>query len=60
MLRTQSLSHVVDGVSEEPPLSELSKIQQVTQNKESEEILRAAWCYFLSLDATVKIPLLIL
>ncbi|XP_042953793.1 uncharacterized protein LOC122290252 isoform X3 [Carya illinoinensis] len=58
MLHTQSPSQVVDGVLEEPPISELSKIQQVTQNKEREKILRAAWCYFLCLDATVKIPLL--
>lgn len=60
MLHTQSPSQVVDGVLEEPPISELSKIQQVTQNKEREKILRAAWCYFLCLDATVKIPLLML
>ncbi|KAG2675930.1 hypothetical protein I3760_12G028400 [Carya illinoinensis] len=52
MLHTQSPSQVVDGVLEEPPISELSKIQQLTQNKEREKILRAAWYYFLCLDAT--------
>ncbi|KAG6633149.1 hypothetical protein CIPAW_12G028400 [Carya illinoinensis] len=39
----------------EDPVTESPK---VTQNKEREKILRAAWCYFLCLDATVKIPLL--
>ncbi|KAF5476767.1 hypothetical protein F2P56_003471 [Juglans regia] len=60
MLRTQSPRQVVNGVlGEEPPLREISETQHGTENKERGEILRATWCYFLGLDATVKIPLLI-
>ncbi|XP_059443735.1 uncharacterized protein LOC132175724 isoform X2 [Corylus avellana] len=60
MLRTQSPSQVGDGVlGGEPPLREMSESQHDTQKKERGEILKAAWCYFLGLDAAVKIPLLI-
>lgn len=61
MLRTQSPRQVVNGVfGEEPPLREISETQHGIQNKERGEILRRAWCYFIGLDATIKIPLLIL
>ncbi|KAG2678836.1 hypothetical protein I3760_11G022500 [Carya illinoinensis] len=62
LLRTQSPRQVVNGVlGEEPPLREISETetQHGTENKERGEILRATWCFFLGLDATVKIPLLI-
>jgi hypothetical protein len=61
MLRTPSPSQVGDGVlGGEPPLREMPESQHGTQKKERGKILKAAWCYFLCLDATVKIPLLIL
>lgn len=60
MLRTQSASQIGDGVfGKEPPLRKMPEIQHSPKIKERGEILKAAWCYFLDLDATVKIPLLI-
>lgn len=61
MLRTPPPSQVVDEVlGEEPSLRERSETQHGTQIKERGEILPAAWCYFLGLDISIKIPLLIL
>ncbi|KAB1200927.1 hypothetical protein CJ030_MR0G005894 [Morella rubra] len=60
MLRTPPPSQVVDEVlGEEPSLRERSETQHGTQIKERGEILPAAWCYFLGLDISIKIPLLI-
>uniref|UniRef100_A0A5B7AJM3 Embryo defective 2759 n=1 Tax=Davidia involucrata TaxID=16924 RepID=A0A5B7AJM3_DAVIN len=59
LLRTQSPKQVVDETLEGPAPREIPEIQNGTQKKERVEILRAVWCYFLGLDATIKIPLLI-
>lgn len=61
MLRTQSPSQVEDGIlGEELPPTEISETHHGTEKKERSEILKAVWCHFLGLDATIKIPLLIL
>lgn len=61
IIQTQSSSQEVNGIfGEEPPAREISKTEYGTQNKERSEILKAVWCHFLGLDATIKIPLLIL
>lgn len=61
MLRTQSPSQVEDGIlGEELPPTEISETHNETENKKRGEILKAVWCHFLGLDATIKIPLLIL
>ncbi|KAM3703931.1 hypothetical protein ACJW30_04G137000 [Castanea mollissima] len=60
MLRTQSPSQVEDGIlGEELPPTEISETHHGTEKKERGEILKAVWCHFLGLDATIKIPLLI-
>jgi hypothetical protein len=60
MLRTQSPSQVEDGIlGEELPPTEISETHNETENKKRGEILKAVWCHFLGLDATIKIPLLI-
>ncbi|CAK7325065.1 unnamed protein product [Dovyalis caffra] len=60
MLGTQSPSQVADEILEEgpPPREELQQAQNTTQNKERVEIMKSVWCHFLSLDATIKIPIL--
>jgi hypothetical protein len=61
MLRTQSPSQVEDGIlGEELPPTEISETHNETENKKRGEILKAVWCHFLGLDATIRIPLLIL
>lgn len=61
MLRTQSPNEVVDEVLGEgrPPVK-MSEAQTETQITGRGEILKAVWCHFWCLDATIKIPLLIL
>lgn len=59
MLRTQSPAQVADGILEGPPPREVSDAQNGTHKKERGEILKAVWSYFLGMDATIKIPLLI-
>ncbi|XP_024170954.1 uncharacterized protein LOC112177023 isoform X2 [Rosa chinensis] len=60
MLRTHSSGEVVDGIlGEEPPQKVISETEHETQNEERDGILRMVWCSFLSLNATIKIPLLI-
>uniref|UniRef100_A0A5B7AHH6 Embryo defective 2759 n=2 Tax=Davidia involucrata TaxID=16924 RepID=A0A5B7AHH6_DAVIN len=59
LLRTPSPNQVVDEILEGPAPKERSEMQNGTQKKERSVILKAVWCYFLGLDATVKIPLLI-
>ncbi|KAH7510616.1 hypothetical protein FEM48_ZijujUnG0107900 [Ziziphus jujuba var. spinosa] len=60
ILRTQSSSQMVDGIlGEEPPPREISEMEHVTQDKGRSEILKAVWRHCLSLDATIKIPLMI-
>ncbi|KAJ6676649.1 DEFECTIVE 2759 putative ISOFORM 1-RELATED [Salix viminalis] len=60
MLRTQPPSQVVDEILEEgpPPREELQQAQNTTQNKERVGILKSVGYHFLSLDATIKIPIL--
>ncbi|PIA61808.1 hypothetical protein AQUCO_00200063v1 [Aquilegia coerulea] len=59
MLRTQSSNQVVDGIFGEGPIqNEIAESDNGSQKQEKGKILKAAWCYFLELDATVKIPLL--
>ncbi|PON59679.1 embryo defective [Trema orientale] len=59
-LRTQSSDQVVDDIiGEEPSPTDISESELGTQKKETNALLKAVWCHFLSLDATVKIPLLI-
>ncbi|KAJ4973928.1 hypothetical protein NE237_007102 [Protea cynaroides] len=60
MLRTQSSSLTTNGIlGEGPSESKISKHQSEGQKQEAVKILKAACCYFLGLDATIKIPLLI-
>lgn len=60
MLRTQSPTEMGDEVlGEGTSPVEMSKTQTETQITGRGEILKAVWCHFWSLDATVKIPLLI-
>ncbi|KAF8378261.1 hypothetical protein HHK36_029600 [Tetracentron sinense] len=60
MLRTQSPSQATDEIFVEgPPQMEISESQNESQKQEANGILKAAWCHFLGLDATIKIPPLI-
>ncbi|CAL5372677.1 unnamed protein product [Camellia sinensis] len=59
LLRTQPPNEVMDESLEGPDSGKISVMQNGTQEKERGEILKAVWCFFWGLDATVKIPLLI-
>ncbi|KAF5732164.1 hypothetical protein HS088_TW18G00854 [Tripterygium wilfordii] len=59
MLRTHSPSQTEDEILEGVPPSEISQSQNAPQNKGRSELLKASWQYFLRLDGTIKIPLLI-
>ena len=61
-LRTQSSNQVVDGIigEEEPPSRDTAETEVGTEKKETTALLKAVWGHFLNLDATIKIPLLIL
>lgn len=60
LLHTPSPDLVVDGTLEGPSSSkETSETINVTQNKERGEILKAVWCHFLGMDATIKMALII-
>lgn len=60
LLRTQSVNHVEDRILKERlPRRVESGIHTMTLKKEKGEILKGMWCYFLGLDAMIKIPLLI-
>lgn len=59
LLRTQP-SQEVEEILGEPPLGVLPENLDGSQSKERVEILKVAWTHFLALDATIKIPLLIL
>ncbi|KAF5743746.1 hypothetical protein HS088_TW08G00333 [Tripterygium wilfordii] len=58
-LRTHSPIQAEDELLEGVPPSEISQTQKASQNKERSELLKASWQYFLGVDATIKIPLLI-
>ncbi|KAL5813839.1 hypothetical protein ACOSQ3_024611 [Xanthoceras sorbifolium] len=60
MLRTQSPSQVVsEDLVEELPAREMPETHIEIQNKGRVDVLRAVWCQFWDLEATIKIPLLI-
>lgn len=60
MLQTQSSDQTSDGIFGDGPVqSEIAESQNGSKKQEEDKLLKTAWCYFLSLDVTVKIPLLI-
>ncbi|KAL3533324.1 hypothetical protein ACH5RR_006845 [Cinchona calisaya] len=60
LLRMPSADHAVDGTPQQPSAMETSEIQNSSiQKKERVPILKVIWCYFLGLDAMIKLPLLI-
>ncbi|KAL7138949.1 hypothetical protein ABFS83_09G017400 [Erythranthe nasuta] len=59
LLRTPSQTPPTEGGVEEPLSVETSETANTMQKQERGEMLKAVWCYFLGLDATIKIPLLI-
>ncbi|KAI4343731.1 hypothetical protein L6164_011045 [Bauhinia variegata] len=59
MLRTQPSNDVEEEIFGELPPGVISKTPQGDENKEKFGILKVVWSHFLSLDATIKIPLLI-
>ncbi|KAI3454463.1 hypothetical protein Pfo_011126 [Paulownia fortunei] len=58
LLRTPSQTQPVEGALEEPSSMETSETPSTMQKQERGEILKAVGCYFLGLDATIKIPLI--
>lgn len=61
ILRTQSSSQAVDAtLGDESLASATSGKDNKIQNNKKKEIFREIWCNFLHLDATIKIPFLIL
>lgn len=58
LLRTPSQNQVTNETVEEPYTTETSETQTMVQKKERVHVLKAIWCYFLSLDSTIKIPVL--
>ncbi|XP_043695790.1 uncharacterized protein LOC122646321 isoform X2 [Telopea speciosissima] len=60
MLRTQSSSLSTNGIlAVAPSECKISEHQSEGRKQEAVKILKAAWCYFLGLDAVIKISLLI-
>ncbi|XP_057952329.1 uncharacterized protein LOC131146634 isoform X2 [Malania oleifera] len=60
MLRTQSPNNVAGEIlGGRSPLRQTSEAQNGNQQKKKNEIWKAVWFYFLGLDVTIKIPLLI-
>ncbi|XP_059303961.1 uncharacterized protein LOC132055948 [Lycium ferocissimum] len=57
LLRTPPPNQVTHETVEEPYTTETSETQKMVQEKER-GFIKAVWCYFLSLDATIKIPVL--
>lgn len=60
LLRTPSPNQAVDEAIEGPSTREISETQNGMQINKRGEIPRAVWGYFLAVDATIKIPLMIL
>ncbi|KAL0441002.1 UNVERIFIED_CONTAM: hypothetical protein Sradi_0039100 [Sesamum radiatum] len=58
LLRTPSQSQSVGGALDEACSTETSEMPNSMQKQERGEILKSVWCYFLGLDATIKIPFL--
>ncbi|CAA2956010.1 uncharacterized protein LOC111409917 isoform X1 [Olea europaea subsp. europaea] len=59
MLLLATQNQKVNDVLEEPSSVETLERQNSLQKQERVKIVKAAWCLFLGLDATIKIPLLI-
>lgn len=60
LLRTGAAAEAGDEILERPPQLDNLPDQKATNSKERGEILKVVLCYFLGLDATVTVPLLIL
>ncbi|XP_009763845.1 uncharacterized protein [Nicotiana sylvestris] len=58
LLRTPSPNQVMDETVEEPYTTETPERQKLVQEKERGQVRNVVWRYFLSLDATIKIPVL--
>ncbi|GMH30205.1 hypothetical protein Nepgr_032048 [Nepenthes gracilis] len=59
LLLTQFPGHVGDEIIEDPQQSKLLQARNRTHAVGRGEILKMVLCYFLGLDATIKIPLMI-
>ncbi|KAL8057228.1 hypothetical protein ABFX02_04G171100 [Erythranthe guttata] len=59
LLRTPLQSQHVDEVLEESSSVETSEIPNSLKKQERSDFLKAVWCYFVGLNATIKIPLLL-
>ncbi|KAL3824861.1 hypothetical protein ACJIZ3_020890 [Penstemon smallii] len=59
LLRTTPQTQPVDEVLEEPSSTETSDVPTTVQKQERGVTPKSVWCYFLSLDATIMIPLVI-
>ncbi|XP_022895837.1 uncharacterized protein LOC111409917 isoform X2 [Olea europaea var. sylvestris] len=59
LLRVTSQNQQVNEVLDEPSLVETLETQNSLRKLERVVLLKAVWCSFLGLDATIKIPLLI-
>ncbi|KAG7012257.1 hypothetical protein SDJN02_25009, partial [Cucurbita argyrosperma subsp. argyrosperma] len=59
LLRRQPVGKDVDEILEDLPSAGMSDIQQESNKKKSNEILRGVWFHFWGLNAAVKIPLLV-
>lgn len=60
ILRTPSPDQAIGETVEGPSSTEAVEPQNLVQQKERGNILQAVWSYFVGLDATIKINLLIL
>lgn len=60
MLHSPTSNQGVEETLGEPPPENLSKTSQGMQQTENSQMLKVVWSTFQSLDATIKIPLLIL
>ncbi|KAH6825835.1 hypothetical protein C2S53_008040 [Perilla frutescens var. hirtella] len=58
LLRAPSQTQAADKILKKSALAETSESPH-TSVKQKGEILKAVWCYILSLDATIRIPFLI-
>lgn len=59
LLRTGVEAEAGDGILERSPQMDHLTEQKATNSKERGEILKVVLCYFLGLDATITVPLLI-
>lgn len=59
LLRLPSQTQPVEEVVKEPSSTTTTELPDIKQKRERGEVSKAVWCYFMGLDATIKIPLLI-